>query len=351
MCAKLLVLGARFFVQNAKNYKSAKTRPSQFCKDLVFASYEMIIFLYGEDSYRSKQKLDEIVEHYKSVRKSGLNLIYMDASRADFSDFYNTFKVSSMFAETKLVILKNVFANKQFQEDFLPEMKKIEALKDVVVIYESNQPDQRLKLCKDLLKTCKCQEFKSLSGVQLKNWAQKEFERHRSKTNLDALDLLISYVSNDLWQLSNEVKKLVNYKNSSTLKKEDVELLVRPKIEVDIFKTIDALASKNKKQALALLQKHLESGENPLYMLSMIAWGFKNLLVVKELAEKGLMYNSIVKKSGLHPFVVKKNYFACREFSFEELKSIYRKVFQIDLDIKMGKVEPETALDLLISKI
>jgi DNA polymerase-3 subunit delta len=83
----------------------------------------------------------------------------------------------------------------------------------------------------------------------------------------------------------------------------------------------------------------------------MIAYQFRNLLLVKELAERRLMYNSIVKKSGLHPFVVKKSYFNCSKFSFDELKNIYKKIFQIDLDIKTGKIEPETALDLFVTSI
>src|SRR3989344_6049926 len=106
----------------------------------------MIIFLYGADSFRSKQKLEEIIAHYKSAGKSGLNLMHIDASRAEFADFYDTFKITSMFAEKKLIILKEVFSNKKFQEDFLPELKNIEALKDVVVVYEGQEPDQRLKL-------------------------------------------------------------------------------------------------------------------------------------------------------------------------------------------------------------
>jgi len=35
--------------------------------------------------------------------------------------------------------------------------------------------------------------------------------------------------------------------------------------ENDIFKTIDALASKDKKLALFLLHKHLDNGDNALY--------------------------------------------------------------------------------------
>lgn len=327
----------------------------------------MIIFLYGQDSYRSKQKLDEIVDHYKEIRKSALNLIYLDANQTDFSDFHNNFKISSMFAETKLVILKDVFLNKKFQEDFTEEIKYFESLKDVIIIYEKEAVDQRLKIFKNLIKGSKSQEFKSLDGRDLRSWVEKELENQKpfgltpfgssqdkrggQKINADALNLFLNYVGNDLWQFSNEIKKLANFKNGLVIKKEDVELLVKPKIENDIFKTIDSLAAKDKKQALNFLQKHLDGGDSPLYLLSMIGYQFKNLLVVKELAQKGLMYASIVKKSGLHPFVVKKSYFQCSQFSFQDLKDIYYKIFQTDLDIKTGKIEPETALDLLVSEI
>ena len=311
----------------------------------------MIIFLYGPDSYRSRQKLNEIVSHYKETKKSGLNLVYFDASQKSFPDFYDNFKVSSMFAEKKLIILKNVFSNKGFQEEFLSEVKNIESFKDVVVVYEDSSADERTKLFKSLKKESKSQEFNFLEGQKLKEWAQKEFENYKVKANGDAQNLLISYVGNDLWRLSAEIKKLSNFKQSMVVKKEDVELLTKPRIELDIFKTIDALASKNKRQALELIKKHIDGGDSPLYLLSMIAYQFRNLLVVKELASKGLMYASIVKRSGLHPFVVKKNYFASSQFSFDELKHIYKKVFQIDSDIKVGKIEPETAVDLLVSEI
>src|SRR3989344_3386306 len=268
----------------------------------------MIIFLYGQDSYRSCKKVDEIVAHYKSAGKSGLNLMYLDAREAEFLDFHNNFKISSMFAEKKLVILKNVFSNKKFQEDFLKEIKNLENLKDVIVVHQEEEVDQRLKLFKTLIKDCKSQDFALLDAKGLKGWAVKELETRGGKMNVDALELLVLYAGNDLWRLENEIKKLVDYKNKAVIKKDDVELLVKPRIEIDIFKTIDALAQRNKNQALAFLHKHMDSGEAPLYLLSMIAFQFKNLLIVKELAQKGMMYASIVKKSGLHPFVVKKNY-------------------------------------------
>ncbi len=311
----------------------------------------MIYFLFGEDSYRAKQKLDEIVAHYKEVHKSGLNLVYIDAKEKDFKDVLENFKVVSMFAEKKLIILKNVFADKKFQEDLLEGVGVLKDSKDIVVIFEKESPDQRSKLFKKLLKEAKCQEFKFLQGASLKKWVLQEFGKNKSKISYDAEDMFLAFAGNDLWQIENEIKKLSNYRKNETVKREDIALLMRPKIENDIFKTIDALAQKNKNQALHLMHKHLENGDNALYLLSMIAYQFRNLLIIKELMEKRIPYNAVAKQSGLHPFVVKKTSYLCAQFSFEDLKKIYQKIFQVDSDIKTGKIDAEIALDLLVSQI
>ncbi len=311
----------------------------------------MIIFLYGEDSYRSKKKLEEIILGYKKVHKSGLNLAYIDTAKTDFNDFYSNFKISSMFAEKKLIVLRNVFLNAKFQEDFLENVKTLEKIEDIIIVFEDEAVDARKKLFKTFKKETKCQEFSCLSGLSLRKWIKEKFEENKAKINPDAEDLLLAFAGNDLWQLSNEINKLSDYKRNSVVKKEDVELLVRPKLENDIFKTIEAIAQKNKKQALSLLHKHLENGDNTLYLLSMIAYQFKNLLIIKDLIEKRSPYGVILKNSGLHPFVVKKTYYLCSQFTFAELKKIYQKIFQVDSDIKTGKIDSELALDLLVSGI
>ena len=320
----------------------------------------MIYFLYGEDSYRSKRKLEEIIEGYKKVHKSGLNLIYIDTKEKDFKDFYSNLQTNSMFAEKKLIVLKNVFPAKsksasggsaKFQEEFLENVKDFGHTNDIIVVYEEKESDKRTKLYKVLQKQAKCQEFNNLQPAALKKWVAQEFNSNKAKINLDALDLLVSYVKSDLWRMANEINKLSNYKRGSLVKKEDVELLVKPSTENDIFKTIDALASKDKKKALSLLYKHLEDGDSPLYLLSMISYQFRNLLIIKELQDMRRSYGSIIKESGLHPFVVQKSYYLCNQFSMLELKKIYHKIFQVDSDIKTGKIEAEAALDLLLVEI
>ena len=311
----------------------------------------MIIFLYGEDTYRSRQKLEEIVSYYKKTHKSGLNLRYFNGENLDFQELRNEIEACSIFREKKLIVLEGVFDNKNFQEEFLKQRKKFINSEDIILIYERKEIEKSNPFLKFLRSKSKLQEFQLLEGQKLKNWVRKEFRDYhatcRQKTGVGqvkieekTLNRLIDFVGNDLWQMSNEVKKLVNYKNKGVIKVEDVELLVRPRIGVDIFKTIDALALRDKKQALGLLHKHLEKGDAPLYLLAMINFQLRNLLIVKSGA-----------RLSAHPYVVKKTIQQAGNFSLGELKKIYQKIFQADLDIKTGRMEPEAALDLFIAGI
>jgi DNA polymerase-3 subunit delta len=310
----------------------------------------MIIFLYGEDTFRSFQKLNEIINHYKEIHKSGLNLRFIDLKEEGFQEFKDSARTISMFDEKKLLILKNASSNKNFQEDFLENSKYFLNSDDIFLFFEEGVPESN-KFFKFLDRKVKSQEFKILEGTPLKNWVKKEFEKYGAKIESSVLDELIEFVGNDLWQMENEIKKLVSFKNGKIIKKEDVESLIKPKIETDIFETVDAISSKNKKRALELLHNHLEKGDSPLYLLSMINFQFRNLLIMKDLTEKGKPYYTFQKTTGLHPFVIKKSCAQAQRFSLLELKKIYQKIFQVDLDIKTGKLDPQAALDLFIAQI
>lgn len=314
----------------------------------------MILFLYGQDTYRSKRKLNELVEHYQKIRKGGLNLKYFDFKQDSFNVLKDEIQQTSIFKEKKLLILKNAFSSPEFGEKLLENLKSSESFfkksDDIILFYEEGKVKKN-SLFNFLKKNGKSQEFQLLDGEKLKNWVIKEFKNYGVKIEPQSLNKLIEFVGNDLWQFSEEIKKLVNYKNGEIIKEKDVEVLVKPKIESDIFKTIDSLGLKQKKQALELIHKHLEKGDNPLYLFSMLTYQFRNLLLVKDLSQKYQSFYAISKICGLHPFVARKAYFQAKNFTVEEIKKIYRKIFQADLNIKTGKIEIETALDLLIAEI
>lgn len=308
----------------------------------------MIIFLYGQDNYRSKRKLKELIEHYRKIHKSGLSLKYLDIQKLSFKELEDELKQTSIFKEKKLLVLMNVFSNIEFKKIFVKKGKKFIDSENTLLFYEPDKVDKRDALGKFLNKHAKSQEFQLLEGLKLRNWLKKEFQERKAKIKEQALDKFITFVDNDPWQMINEVQKLAHFKNGKEIEVKDIELLIRPKITLDIFKTIEAIASKDKKRALKLLRNHLKKGDNPFYLFSMINYQFRNLLIIKDLLVRNL---SPYSSTGLHPFVVKKSCDLARKFDFSELKKIYQRLLRVDLSIKTGKSDPEAALDLLITEI
>jgi len=307
----------------------------------------MIIFLYGEDTYRSRKKLEEIVAHYKEIHKSGLNLRYFDGQKTDLGEIKSELQTVSMFKEKKLFILTDAFSNKELKEGFLKERKWLVDSDNVVLFYEKQGSFSKDPFFTFLKKHAQTQEFELLDGPKTRSWLKNEFEKSKIRIGPMVLEAMLSCAGNDLWQLSNDVGKLVAFKGGREVELKDVRALVKPKIETDIFKTIDAIALKNKKQALNLLHKHLEKGDSPLYLLSMINFQFRNILGVKDLIERG----QPLSKSGLSPFLARKGYEQARKFTYDELKKIYQKIFLVDHSIKTGKIDPQAALDLLIAEL
>ena len=317
----------------------------------------MIIFLYGPDTYRSRQKIKEIIESYKKAHKSGLSLDFFDGQSFSFQDFKTQAQSMPMFKEKKLIVLKNSLANKSFKELFLKNGDPFLKSDDIFVFLEEGSLPAKDALAGFLKeKADKSQEFDLLSGAQLKNWIRKELGRSSAEAEPEAVEKLAREVGGDLWQMSNEISKLANFRNKEKITVKDVDLLVRPKVETDIFKTIDFIAKKDKRSAFLLVKKHLEKGDAALYIFSMINFQFRNLLVVKAKSQEGSSSSSEqfgiwAKELGMHPFVLRKAYYQAQNFSLEDLKKIYQKIFKVDLATKTGELSPEIALDIFIAQL
>jgi DNA polymerase-3 subunit delta len=312
----------------------------------------MLILLYGRDTFRSQQKLNEIIGRYKKIHQSGLNLSWFKEG-LDFEKIKETIEAVSMFDEKKLIILEDVFqkSSQDFREKFLDyaEKNELKARKDVIVVlYEKDEiRDTKHKIPVNMF-----QEFKPLEGFRLVNWIEKEVIKNGGRIEREAAQRLAVYVGNDLWQMKNEINKLISFSNQqTTINSQQVDYLVQSKIDTNIFKTIDALADRDKKTALRLLYEHLDQGENEIYLFSMLIYQIRNLLKLKDLAEKGTPYYLLAKKSGLHPFVVKKSWAQIRNFNLGQLKKIYQRLLETEKQLKTGRIDSQTALDMLVMEI
>ena len=170
--------------------------------------------------------------------------------------------------------------------------------------------------------------------------------------------MIVSLLGSDLWQIDNEVDKLVNYKlglepkmikggKPAEIEAQDVEKLVRGQLDENIFALTDAISNKNKGLALKLLEEQYGAGLADTYLMTMIIRQFRILLQTRQALDSGLTSRQIISNLRLHPFVVQKSINQVRNFNLQTLKDILNKLTQIDYRVKTGQADVRTMLDLL----
>jgi DNA polymerase III subunit delta len=186
-------------------------------------------------------------------------------------------------------------------------------------------------------------------GTAVENWINKRAISLGVKITSDATTLLANFIGNQLRQLANELEKLATYAGpGATITVEDVRLLSTQVQEARIFDLTDALAQRNRKQALDILHDLLADGEPPLKLISTITSQVRSLLLVKELAGDGLRVSQIISATGMAPFVAEKALRQIGKFSSAQLEGAYRELLSTDAALKRSRLTPDMALDLLV---
>jgi len=337
----------------------------------------MLIFLYGEDTFRSRQKLKELKEKFlREVDPSGNSLNILDGENITLDKINETMGASSLFSKKRMIVVERIFSCKSktiFEElkDYLikKEPSSAKAVGDkknqenIIIFWDDVSSEGMLKnkLFNFLNKQKYTQEFKKLSNTDIINWIKKEFQAKNGKIKQQASVLLSSLVGSDLWQLNNEINKLINYKKAQCLlddkvceaeiEKEDVEEFTRGKFDENIFAFTDAISNRNKAQALDLFEKEIEAGVADSYLLHMIIRQFRILMQVRQALDQGATSRKITSSLRLHPFVAQKASTQVRSFSLQVLKNIFSSLVEIDKKIKTGQSDFRTELSLLIAKI
>lgn len=320
----------------------------------------MIIFLYGEDSFLSRQKLGDYRNRFLKKYGPQGDLTAADAEEKPGVDVAEMTSSRGLFSSVRLVIIKNFISQsggeKQSQAvSFLKADKDIPLDKDIVLIFwEKNVPKKESALFKFLLKNAKCQEFKRLEGALLFRWMTGCLQEINSEVRLSkvAAEKLAAYSGGNTQLINSELEKLAAFKESGEINESDLDQLVNAKISPTIFEIIEAASGGNKKRALSLLHNQLKNKEDLFYILSMYVYQFRNLLKISEFYWQGMTDRfDIAKKTGLHPYVIQKTLPQLKNFSLEKLKTIYRKLQEIDMEAKTGKVDIALALDKFIVEL
>jgi len=293
----------------------------------------MIYSLYGPDTYRSRQKLKQIIEEFQKKSGGHLSLEKFDAEKDDFSKTASAAENQSLFQKKKLVVIERFFTSKKTAYETLKKKLKTwrESKTSVFIFWDEDVSAK--KEFKEFLKFAeKSQEFKELTPAQTRQFIEKESITRKLRLSEKEKGVLMARFKNGLWGIINELDKLSlgsSLAAEATLNKDE-----------KIYNFLDALIER-RNHAPKLLLSLYEAGAEEIYIFAAIVNSFRNLLLLKKYADKPALLSKIEKGFGIHPYVFKKLLSQSQRYNLEALAAIYKKLLEYDVALKLGKTKLE----------
>lgn len=308
----------------------------------------MNYLLYGSERFLIDKEIKSIIEKNSideySISKYDLNINTLEEIIEDASTI-------SLFSSNKLIIVDNSYLfsrvqNKKNDNTTILENYLNNKYDTIVIFIDNNDKiDSVKKIVKAIKNNGVIKEFNKEKNIV--NTVKAMFDDY--KINNNTVQLLIDRVGNDLEAIYQEVEKLKIYKiDDKTILDTDIKDLVIENIDVDIFKFIDDIINKNKKDAIKTYKELLKLNEEPIKIVALLSSKFRLMYQASLLVKKGYTEESISDILKIHKYPVHLAIIAGYKYNPKMLLKYLDDLASLDIGIKTGEKDKELALELFI---
>ncbi|MBI4994012.1 hypothetical protein HZC33_03645 [Candidatus Wolfebacteria bacterium] len=255
----------------------------------------MLIFLYGPDSYRKRQKIKELVGDYQKKHPFlAVESFDLEEESEVFSKLNNFFSSLTLFENIKLAVAENILNavkdNKRESKKIIKLFKdNLENKNFVSIICEDKNPIKEFSFL--LEKPVLSQEFENLTGSQLEQFIKKEAKSRNLEIDDKMIVSMVKIFKGNIWGLINELDKLFLFGKKISVKDFD-EIIDYKEQNADFFRQVSNFAfSRSLPQKIVNLEVLLET-EDPAKIFNFLASFSSNSL---DLTRKFADYDVSIK--------------------------------------------------------
>jgi DNA polymerase-3 subunit delta len=183
-----------------------------------------------------------------------------------------------------------------------------------------------------------------------KNWAPA---RHGKRLDADAAGWLVELVGPEMGLLDQEIAKLAVYVGDApAVTRADVDKLVGRSRAAEAFHIFDAIGAGRPAEALAILERLLEQGEEPLQVLGAFSWQLRRLAQAGRHVRRGRSLAAALEEAGVPPFARAGIERQLRHLGRRRLDRLYDWLLEADLALKSsGALPPRLVLERLVVRL
>jgi len=317
-----------------------------------------VYLLYGDDPLAIREQLHEF--KLKLDDPAEFNLQRFQAGNIDLDIFHQACLALPFLSDRRLIVVEDAEdlprdeGSRQRFEQILGQLPPTSRVVLIEWIVTDRQKTERDQLKRSIgwawaeahPAAAFVRRFACPRGPAFARWLQERARSLGGTIEAPASQLLAERLGEDLLLAEQELLKLLEFTDRQRpVTSADVQRLSSDYSEVDIFAVVDQLGAGS--AWIGQLEQLLED-RDPGYVFSMLARQFRLLLKARAALDAGEDPVAAVQagESRRPPeFVASKISRQARSLSLPALKSIHRRLMQLDLAVKKG--EAELSLDLL----
>ncbi len=313
--------------------------------------YKRVYLFYGDETFLIKRYEQAMSAKIVPADAEMMNKDVFVGKETSSEQIIDAASTLPFLNELRLVIVKDskLFATGKKDEterifNFVPDIPE-----STVLIFIETDIDKRNKLVKRVAEAGYAAEFTTPTESELADWVIGVFASHGKKLSKPNAVLLLRTAAHNMEAVQTECDKLIDYKGSETeITAQDIELVCTKALETKVFDLVAAVGNKKTDEALEIFSGLMLMKEQPIMILAMIARQFKLILQAQSLRESGMSQDNIAATLSLRSFAVKEYLKQAGNFSGGILNKAMDSCIRLDLDIKTGKIDGQTALEVLI---
>ena len=324
-----------------------KTTAEKLSAQLTKGKVSPVYLLTGEDLYRKNLIITQI---RRAVNPDEFNSFEDHTDKADLSEVLALVNTPPVFAPARLVVLHDIEKLRKDPKEAL--LRYLENPLETTTLVLTHNDSKKMKTEKALAEACAAAgqvcNFDELKNDDLSSWVRAQARQKGMEFSFDAVDLLCNLVGGELGALENELEKLALYvldRTDKTVSAQDVLASVGFSKEQNPFELSNAITACDKKRALALVDKLLEDGEEPVAVLGKMTYPILKMARIKRLSQGGMSAGEIAKAAGLM-FWESRLVNNARNFpSVKVFEQTLNRLIDADMSLKSSSVtEPKIVL-------
>jgi DNA polymerase-3 subunit delta len=304
---------------------------------------------HGKDSFLSLRNAKSHIAQFNT--DNSFEVLVIEAPEKDPKDFINLFSTQSMFNPNRIILFKRLYDAK-YKEDIVEYLIKNPQIENSNNTHLLFWEDQKVPSNTKYFKLFKQNAFEStpLNKIQFYTLASEILNQFEISHDRNTVALLSSRVNYSPERLENEIKK-INIQNIKSLSTEIILENSTDTLENDIWDLTKSINQNDKNEIFKILETLFAQQTDPTFIISMIARNLRQIVSVKKLLEQNLSTKEICSKLRIPPFTLPELQSSARNSDWEKLSFLYEKLASLDFEIKIGNIEPNTGLLLLLNKI